>query len=504
MVFYHCLFINFDLFSKAKWTFLVYMEDDNNLSPFAKYNLSDMLKANSSENLNVLIQCNQVQSKDINNVKKPQNRSLYRYRVAKNVLELESSFPMAPNHSCVKELVDFFKWGSSKYPAERYALVLWNHGVGIVDPVWGIMNPWLAKNQDLILSNPRAYISEVVAKQENQDNSLEDSIHRGILFNETSKTYMSNQQLSDSLRQITALINKKIDVVGMDACLMAMLEVGYQIKNYADVLVASQDVERAEGWYYSAFLSPLASGTMNNFDLAQSIVLSYELYYKQRAQIYTQSAINLSNIDLLKNNVDQVVSLLQRCQNQFGSTIKQMVTNARTSCLQFNTPSYIDLHSFYFELHKQLNNPNVIRECIHHTSQQDAACSLGGIEPSYTVLPDNYYEDNVIRSEHIDNEDKDGFSDDYSRHLKPNLAGFSMMHHNKTGSKDLDALKNTLQAGMRLIESSVIANSCGKALERARGVSIYYPNKYGRIDISYLHTDFARDSLWIEFLKNYI
>ena len=43
----------------------------------------------------------------------------------------------------------------------------------------------------------------------------------------------------------------------MDACLMAMIEVQYQVRKFADVMVASQEVEPMHGWPYTEILEKL-------------------------------------------------------------------------------------------------------------------------------------------------------------------------------------------------------------------------------------------------------
>ena len=50
-------------------------------------------------------------------------------------------------------------------------------------------------------------------------------------------------RLSYALSQIKDVLGQKIDLVGMDACLMAMVEVAYEIKDYVNILVASQETE---------------------------------------------------------------------------------------------------------------------------------------------------------------------------------------------------------------------------------------------------------------------
>lgn len=167
---------------------------------------------------------------------------------------------------------------------------------------------------------------------------------------------MSNQHLSTALSQIkTKVLNgKKIDLIGMDACLMAMAEVCYQIKNYADILVASEEVELAHGWHYSSFLQLLKNTPMTPAQLAQGIVNTYELYYKNRVQFFTQSAIDLNTMDDLRQGLDVIINLSKQCKkHRLG--IEQLAKKARNTSLQFSATNYIDLHSFLVEFQKNLD-----------------------------------------------------------------------------------------------------------------------------------------------------
>ena len=56
---------------------------------------------------------------------------------------------------------------------------------------------------------------------------------------------------------------------------------------------------------------------------------------------------------------------------------------------------------------------------------------------------------------------------------------------------------------MLLIQSVAYSATSGGYLAPVKGISIYYPTT-GKIDASYLKTDFAKSSNWIEFLHNYM
>ena len=47
---------------------------------------------------------------------------------------------------------------------------------------------------------------------------------------------------------------KKLDVIGFDACLMSMLEVGYAMRDVGNTLVGSEELEPGPGWKYDDWL----------------------------------------------------------------------------------------------------------------------------------------------------------------------------------------------------------------------------------------------------------
>ena len=56
-----------------------------------------------------------------------------------------------------------------------------------------------------------------------------------------------------------------------------------------------------------------------------------------------------------------------------------------------------------------------------------------------------------------------------------------------------------LSQGKRLITQAVLANTVGKNLSNARGISIYFPEQ--RIHPSYSQTSFARSNAWYQLIS---
>ncbi len=423
--------------SVSDLTVLIYMQAKNNLSSFADKNLSDIAASGSNQNVTYAVQWFQ-----------PGKQGVWRYKIEQGKMVLDSSFPSESDGNKAKDLVDAARWAMKKYPAKKFALILWNHGVGILDPAWGNTRPpWQAGSsfmidQSYVKDNPRISIEGLTTKELTQAHEMidehddimrqwqtEEFSDRGILFNEQSKTYMDNQNLTQALAEIKANVlgNKNISLLGMDACLMAMVEVGYLARKHVDYMVASQEVELANGWDYFNICKELSEKSLSSQALAQSIVRSYENFYKNKIQFYTQSAIDLGKMDELKRSLDALVSSVKVCSASDKTFVEESIRKARRSCLQFSAHSYIDLSSF---------------------------CKEFG-------------------------------------HL---------IDARKNKSKSVADVRKHISNVLKAVDTTVIANAVGKNLMDARGLSIYFPLSH--IDSSYVKTEFALECSWIDLVKS--
>ncbi|HOD43092.1 MAG TPA: clostripain-related cysteine peptidase, partial [Candidatus Wallbacteria bacterium] len=113
----------------SKWTFMVFINADNNLDRFGILDIQEMEKAAMSSGVNIVAQIDRGYGK-------PARRYDVTGRaadaqaddwglLAKNVAELGEV-----DMGDYKEMVSFVKWAHENYPAENYALVIWNHGAG--------------------------------------------------------------------------------------------------------------------------------------------------------------------------------------------------------------------------------------------------------------------------------------------------------------------------------------------------------------------------------------
>jgi hypothetical protein len=106
-------------------------------------------------------------------------------------------------------LQDFLTWGVRTSPAERYMLVLWDHGAGY-----------------------QGYGGD--------ENHAEEK--------------MSLPAMAAALKGFQSATGITLDYIGFDACLMATLEVARTIHPYARYLGASQELEPGSGWDWQAVI----------------------------------------------------------------------------------------------------------------------------------------------------------------------------------------------------------------------------------------------------------
>jgi len=494
------LFILSGYLCAADWTMLVMMQADNDLDSYAMLDVvNEMAVANLTSRVNVLIQCDRA-----NHI------GTLRYKVEKNNVMLLETLTSEMGQNPENEVVDGMNWAVSSYPATHYLLNFWGHGSGILDP-------------------GRKFT-------------------KGILFDFFNDTYLDTPALSRALSRIknNVLGGNDVDVVLMDACLMAMLEVGYEAGPYAKYLVASQASVPATGLDYLEFLNDASSQYLAPTQLATSIVSSYQNYYQPWMRGYTQSVMELSKLNPIKTNVNQIVEKFGQCKALLGPSFKSLITRARSRSLEFEYDCFIDLHNFYRNVLNEINEmilpvpepesspepsspPTPPGRPERPTPSSFSRPSAGGAQtPANPSVPSNPSAPGSLSSS-LPRPPRPSISSvpSYSSPYNSPPPGYSQsprpprpprieavrsldLENLRLSSQEVETLrdhvnelKSLLSTGMSLIENAVIVNAVGPSVSEAKGISIYYPKTY--IHNSYYSTNFAQDCPeWITFLRNYI
>jgi hypothetical protein len=280
------------------WTVMVYMAGDNDLEDAAHGDLFEMLKVGSSKQVDIVVQLDSHRDGTVRYHVQPQRLDL----VGQPLPETNTGDPIV--------LTRFIRWARRICPAHHNLLVIWNHGTGWED-VRASFN-WQTirgrrgvKEKELDSSIFASTIRKAHARV---------SGARAIALDATSRDFLDNDELKRGLTD--ALEGDRLDVLGFDACLMGLIEIGYQMRDLACFMVGSQEIEPHFGWPYEPILKALGQNpAMSPREVAELIVTSYGQMGVDEGRAptkYTQSAFDLTQIgttfDLVKRLANHLVA----------------------------------------------------------------------------------------------------------------------------------------------------------------------------------------------------
>lgn len=219
---------------------------------FATNDLSELMEVELPENVNVVIETggSAVWQNDLMDADK-----LQRWLYNSEGLQLVDEQPSASMGEA-QTLADFLSFAKENFPAEKTAVVFWNHGGGSVtgaafDEIYGY-----------------------------------DSLTLDEMYQAFSSVWNPSME------------KQPLELIGFDTCLMATVDVAYTFSDLAHYLVASEETEPANGWYYSQWVGALAQNpSMNGEELGKVIC---DAYYAGCEEVGTQDNTTLSLTDLTK------------------------------------------------------------------------------------------------------------------------------------------------------------------------------------------------------------
>jgi hypothetical protein len=217
---------------------------------------------------------------------------------------------------------------------------------------------------------------------------IEENVHPAatilsLLPDDSSHDALTSRELKEALDGATEILGvDKIDVLGMDACLMSMIEIAKQANNSAALMVASEESIPNKSWPYGAILQRLtAEPTMSDRELCKIIVDEYLAFYK----IEDSGPVTLSACDLGKtdNMVAQVRILGNALRENLQNTrIRRALIEARGNTQSFLVSDYVDLYHLCEVLRDTLESarfePATVKE-VTAFEKLKAAC-LGVME----------------------------------------------------------------------------------------------------------------------------
>jgi uncharacterized repeat protein (TIGR01451 family) len=175
-------------------------------------------------------------------------------------------------------LAEFIKGGIKAHPnAEQIVLVLAGHGGG-----------W---SPDLLAGQPSGHGGQP------GDDPL-----GGLLWDDHPGRALSTPALGDALRWASQASARDIDLLYLDACLMAMAEVAYEVHDSVDYLLASESWSWAT-FPYDAHLTAL-DGAQSAQQVGEAWLSNEAAAYRAEAYPFTLSLVDLSKMEMLQTTVN--------------------------------------------------------------------------------------------------------------------------------------------------------------------------------------------------------
>jgi hypothetical protein len=250
---------------RASWTLMVYMAADNDLERWALDDLAEMERVALPTGVNLVTLVDRspwyVAGPDdftdtrIGPVRPDGDPRRVGGELA-SIGERDTGDPAT--------LTEFLDWAHATFPAERYGLVVWNHGGGLDGVAW-----------DDTSRGDRLTLPE-----------LRTAIERAAI--------------------------DRLDFLGFDACSMAMVEVASELRDLARVMVASQELEPADGWPYDRWLEAFVENPrIAPASLGRVLVDRYVEAYAGKSGI-TLSALDLEALPRLEETLAGFVDAVER------------------------------------------------------------------------------------------------------------------------------------------------------------------------------------------------
>ncbi len=330
-----------------KWTVMVYLAGDNNLDGAGMADLMEMKKIGSNSDVAVVAQFDRSGAKN-------HTMRYFLRRGGTTAADVVGDLGET-NTGDPKVLEDFILWAAGEYPAEHYITVIWNHGSGWDDEDVYRMGRSLKRDivrkrtaisdtsfgKALPLSTVRA-LSGGAMKRAVFRTSIEKALAtRAIAFDDDARDFLDNLEMKSVFASVTKKLGRKIDILGMDACLMNMFEVQYQMRGAALFCVGSEEVEPGDGWPYNTILSALASEpAITPHGLSAAIVDKYIRSYKASDNV-TQSACDISKAATVADAVDGLARVLT--PGLSSAAVRMSLIEARSRAQSYYTADYVDL-----------------------------------------------------------------------------------------------------------------------------------------------------------------
>ncbi len=329
----------------ANWTVLAYLAGDNDLEGALLGDLKEMERVGSRPGeVEIVAQVDRARGHTAANGNWTGTRRYYvtRNEAPRRIGSILLAELGETNTGDPRVMQDFLTFGARRYPAQATILIVSNHGSGFYVP------PEMLSARAGRVALPARQLRQGFFRPTREWFPEPDAL-RGIAYDDGSGDCLDNRELKQVVAHAHRVLGRPLDIVGMDACLMTMVEVAYQLRDHARILVGSQELEPGAGWPYTTVLGDLVGQpAMTPAELGTTIVRRYAEFYGADGPDITQSAIDLGKLDDLVGAVDALAGTLLAALPD--AALEQALYRAWRRTLRFFDDLYVDLHHFAVNL----------------------------------------------------------------------------------------------------------------------------------------------------------
>jgi hypothetical protein len=335
------------------------------------------------------------------------------------------------NMSDPNTLIDFVTWAVQTFPADKQLLILSDHGMG-----------W-----------PGGWSDPAPASRGDRSTPLSSALGNQLYLQKLDAALQT-------IRDRTGL--DKLEMIGLDACLMGQVEVLNALAPHARYAVISEETEPALGWAYASFLQSLEQNpNMGGEELGKLIVDSY---VKEDQRIRDPQA----RADLLQQGSPM--------GGLFGAVELASASQVTSQMEREVTLSAVDLSA----VPALLDSINDLAFALQQSNQSEVARARSYAQSFTSIFGKQ------VPASYLD------------------LGNFVQLLKETRAGEDVSQTADSVLAAL---QQAVVAEKHGPGKPGASGVSIYFPNSQlygspvaGPESYTAIASRFAGESLWDDFL----
>ncbi len=308
---------------QRKYTIALFMNGKNNLGTFMARKLMELEEVGSDANINIVAEVGLVQPKPacstcaVANMYGAAWEGTRRFYVVKNpdprhttiATSLRLPSPENLDMGDYRNLVSFVTWTKANFPAEKYIVVISNHGGAWVDRKKTAPAP-----------------------------------QKGVSYDDVTNNYITTPEIGAALREFGGA-----DVLIFDDCLMQTAEVAAEVGTRAEFLLGSEEVSYTGHFKPAKLFAPLkAAPGMTPAAFVTGFMRTYSEYNSAVWNTYKRYPGTFSLIDTSKTDglQEAVKKYALAAQAAAGPEAKLAYRQAMKDVLRYQYKNCADLYDF--------------------------------------------------------------------------------------------------------------------------------------------------------------